>query len=472
MWVPREKDIKQYSHFDAPLTGDEIARIANDPASVVANPFFPLIMFKKEWQPYRSSPRPEKKVRELRYAARKDAAIYARYRALLSGHYESLIEARGLDSFVIGYRRIADDKSTGGKTNIHFARDAFEFIAQNSPCVVVVADISKFFESMDHALLKDRWATVLGVKRLPDDHFTIFKQATNYRVIEQTDLFEKLGFAVRADSVLKYTKRRKEMPKQLTDMPSFRTLFDKKNPDRTEVYKHTKKFGIPQGLPISDLLANIYMMDFDEAVGNWCSSKGGFYQRYSDDIICVIPGAEAKSSEIVDKLKSEIAKNGAALVLKDSKVTSGSYAVDAKGALRFSLCSGRAKNGIEYLGFRFDGQKTFLRDKTLSNLNRKFKLRINGSVAGYIRRYKSKSGVWLQQNFDIDNSVSQFLRKERFDESDNPKNWTFWTYARRAEIVTKSLGPRIFQQLAGFKRRAGPFVNAQLKNAILSRKTS
>jgi Reverse transcriptase (RNA-dependent DNA polymerase) len=470
MWVPREKDVKHYSHFDAPLTIDELTRIANDPASVVANPFFPLIMFKKEWQPYRAAPRPNRKVRELRYAARKDAAIYARYRALLSDHYESHIKSRGLDSFVIGYRRIADDKGTSGKTNIHFARDVFEFVARNSPCVVVVADISKFFESMDHALLKERWETVLGVQRLPQDHFTIFKQVTNYRVIEQEDLFEKIGFAARTDSGLKYTKRKKEMPKQLTDVSSFRSLFDKKNPDRIKIYKHSETFGIPQGLPISDLLANIYMMEFDEVVGTWCSSKGGLYQRYSDDIICIIPGADTDASEVVEKLKSEIKKNGDALVLKDSKVTSGRYGVDANGKLRFALVSGRAKNGIEYLGFRFDGQKTFLRDKTLSNLNRKFKRRINGSASGYVRRYKDKSDIWLQQNFDVAASVSQFLRKERFDESDNPKNWTFWTYARKAEIVLNGVGPRIFQQLSGFKRRAAPYVELQLKKAVMSRK--
>lgn len=156
MWTPRDKDRKQYPHFDAPLSKAEIIRIANDPQAVAANAFLPLIKFDREWKPFRDARHRPKKTRTLRYAARRDAAIFACYRVLLSEKYEGFLTTSNLSRHVVGYRRIKDAAGRGGKSNIHFAGDAFRFIRDNSPCVAVVADISSFFESIDHELLRQR----------------------------------------------------------------------------------------------------------------------------------------------------------------------------------------------------------------------------------------------------------------------------------------------------------------------------
>ncbi|WP_431216292.1 reverse transcriptase domain-containing protein [Puia sp. P3] len=59
------------------------------------------------------------------------------------------------------------------------------------------------------------------------------------------------------------------------------------------VYKHPfvkngKPVGIPQGLPISANLANLYLLEFDkEILKEIVNASGGFYRRYSDDILVI-----------------------------------------------------------------------------------------------------------------------------------------------------------------------------------------
>lgn len=316
MWQPRNKDIKHYPHFDAPLPKAEIARIANDPTEVKRNAFFPLLRFTKQWKPYRDGRQRPPKSRELRYAARRDAAIYARYRAILSEKYESFLDWSGLSPNVIGYRSIIDDITNEGKINIHFARDAFLFIRKSGNCTVVVADISSFFECMDHAMLKERWAEMLNAPRLPDDHYAVFKNVCQYRVIDQAAPYAELGYVEEKDGRLVYKTRRHQMPKQLTPISQIRTLISSK---KVPVYKHDKSFGIPQGLPISDVLANIYMKDFDLSVSKWCEERSGFYQRYSDDIICIIPSEICTDRDVLDMLQRNISANGSELSVRSKK---------------------------------------------------------------------------------------------------------------------------------------------------------
>ncbi|HEX8015252.1 MAG TPA: reverse transcriptase domain-containing protein, partial [Flavobacterium sp.] len=46
--------------------------------------------------------------------------------------------------------------------------------------------------------------------------------------------------------------------------------------------------GIPQGLPISAVLANLYLFDFDlDIVNRWVKPHNVYYRRYSDDIFIV-----------------------------------------------------------------------------------------------------------------------------------------------------------------------------------------
>ena len=44
-----------------------------------------------------------------------------------------------------------------------------------------------------------------------------------------------------------------------------------------------KRYGIPQGSPMSAILSNIYMLDFDKYCCELANNFGGIYRRYCDD---------------------------------------------------------------------------------------------------------------------------------------------------------------------------------------------
>ncbi|WP_139056264.1 hypothetical protein [Rhizobium sp. 9140] len=44
-WVPRDKDIKKYLHFDRKVPIKNVVALANDPDAVSKHTFFPLLRF-------------------------------------------------------------------------------------------------------------------------------------------------------------------------------------------------------------------------------------------------------------------------------------------------------------------------------------------------------------------------------------------------------------------------------------------
>ena len=54
-------------------------------------------------------------------------------------------------------------------------------------------------------------------------------------------------------------------------------------------WRYHRRIGVPQGSPISATLANIYMLSADKQLHEYVTSFGGFYMRYSDDFMIVLP---------------------------------------------------------------------------------------------------------------------------------------------------------------------------------------
>src|SRR6185312_4403266 len=46
-------------------------------------------------------------------------------------------------------------------------------------------------------------------------------------------------------------------------------------------------YGIPQGLAISALLSNVYLIDYDQMMSKKAKDEGFYYRRYCDDILIV-----------------------------------------------------------------------------------------------------------------------------------------------------------------------------------------
>lgn len=462
-WVPESKHLKQYPHFDAPVDRDELIKLANSPDLVARNPFFPFLQYKKSWVPFRGDGKSKPKDRLIRYACRRDSIIFSRYRQLLSDLYEERLKQLGLDGSVIAYRKIPIcEKELGGKCNIHFAKDAFEEIKKLGTCCAVVMDISKYFENIDHHRLKEKWCQLLGESSLPDDHFAVFKAITRYSVVDRKEALQALGY-INADGSLDDPGAR--LPKQLCNGEEFREKIAGGGKDAQSLIKRNRNtYGIPQGAPLSDVLANLYLIYFDVKVLEWVERKGGFYRRYSDDLLVVVPGGQPESDSVFSFVSDEIRRHGNELSIKPEKTSSVCF-VSSGGRLTYSIPSGaRPSNGLEYLGFRFDGSRVYLRDSTVSRFYRKLTYFIRREIISLIKRYPGKSLDFLSAKIDIGRLERRFGRVQNFDSS-NPNSWTFWTYVQRASRVFGAEGSVIIKQARSyrnyFRRQAMAELNRQ-----------
>ncbi|MGO4781271.1 hypothetical protein AB4084_37885, partial [Lysobacter sp. 2RAB21] len=52
------------------------------------------------------------------------------------------------------------------------------------PCVALGFDVKDFFGSLDHAILKASWASLVGANSLPSDHYAVFKSLTKHASVE------------------------------------------------------------------------------------------------------------------------------------------------------------------------------------------------------------------------------------------------------------------------------------------------
>ena len=119
-----------------------------------------------------------RKDRPIRFAARLDSCTISYYRHLLAAPYEAVLHAEGLADAVIAYRRIPKATDGGGQSKIDFALSAAQAILSQRNCCTIALDISSFFEALDHQRLRSVWADLLGVSRLPADHFKVFQAIT------------------------------------------------------------------------------------------------------------------------------------------------------------------------------------------------------------------------------------------------------------------------------------------------------
>ena len=476
-WKLRDSDLKGYPHFDPIISAEEGEALATDPKRVAEHPFYPFMLFQRRWKRFAPAGQERKpKARPIRYAARGDAYIFSRYRHLLSELYEAELRLLGLEGSVLAYRRIPDESGGGGKCNIHYARDAFLKIREFGDCFAVALDISSYFESLDHERLETLWCRLLGTNRLPADHLRVFQAITKYAVVEKEKAYERLGHygekrkSKNGKPIRGYLTKYNEIPKQLCIGRQFREKIAGEGADKSIIEKNFKPYGIPQGAPISDLLANLYLIDFDKHMADWTKAVGGAYYRYSDDILIIGPGADAEALEVMEQARRLIRGFGRKLRIKREK--SAVFVFERQGADQmFRLIHGeQGRNGLEYLGFRYDGRQAYLRDSTLSNLHRKVALAARREANACAIRYPDKGLAQLLPIFNYERLITKFGRVEDFGEKRQEyRNWTFWTYARRASDVYGPLGKRILKQLGNHRSKIRARARLELERAVARR---
>lgn len=474
-WALRPKDLKGYPHFDGPISTQQATEYASDPAVVRSHAFYPFFLYREAWTKFaKKGVKGKVKSRPIRYGARRDAYIFTRYRHLLAVKYEEELAARGLQDNVLAYRRIKNPQANGGKCNIHFAQDAIRVVQQLGNCAVVAIDISSFFESLDHALLKAAWERTLGVPRLPEDHFAVFRAITRYSFVEKEAVYERLGHygpkrkTASGKQINGYTTPRKDVPVQLCTGAEFRSKILDAKPRIVET--NYKPYGVPQGAPLSDLLANLYMLDFDILIRDEVEAVGGQYFRYSDDVLIIVPGGEAEAHAWLDRCAAVMPQFGAKLEIKPEKAVGHVFTQNGRLQDCERVFGTSAKNGMEYLGFRYSGRGVYLRDGTLSRLFRKVTMAARREANAEVRRYPDRDAAEIKAGFNYEKLIARFGRVQDFDEKEQDyRSWTFWTYVTRAAEVFGPEGDRIRRQLRRHRERIKARANLEIDSAIRRR---
>ncbi|MGL3211490.1 reverse transcriptase domain-containing protein [Bradyrhizobium sp. BR 1433] len=472
-WQLKSPDLKRYPHFDSELSVQDATALATNPVAVASHKFYPFMLYNNRWTRFaKKGEFGDVKTRPIRYASRADAYIFSYYRHQLSMAYEAALSKYGLSDLITAYRRIQDADGKG-KCNIHFARDAFDRISALGNCCVVALDISGFFESLDHQILKAAWCDLLGVNKLPEDHFRVFRAITRYAVVEKQDVYRRLGYFGSKHNPTTgsisngYLVPYKNMPRRLCSGQEFRQKIGGGDGSKSLIDVNLKTYGIPQGSPVSDLLANVYLLKFDCAVRKRVSDLGGYYYRYSDDILIICPGDEATGAALAAEVREMIKHHGSKLLIKEKKSSVFEFKATASGQACRLTEGTQGENGLEYLGFKFDGKRIFIRDSTLSNLYRKVTRSARYAAIATTKRYPGKGIAFLEANFDYEQLIEKFGRVQDFGEfGDDFRNWTFWTYARRAAAIFGPRGSSIHRQLRKFRKNVRERAIEELKRAV------
>jgi hypothetical protein len=432
-------------HFDAQPSISVAESIATDPNQVASHAFYPFLGFTittpKVKRDGRQFVKKDKK-RPIKLAAHLDAAIYGHYARLISSCYEAEVMKAGIGSSVTAFR------SSHGKNNIHFAHEVFSFIDNNRPCVVIGLDVEKFFDRLDHCTLKQRWGECIGETRLPSDHFNVFKSLTDFTWVDRNRAYRAVGISPHNPRPASRRRHRLCSAKQFRENIRAAGLVWK-NP---EIHSHR---GIPQGAPISALLSNVYMLEFDKVMNMNVNQAGGLYRRYCDDIIAIVPVACAERIEslamtTIDRLRLNI--NPDKTVRASFPVGCGSCADDGKA--------------IQYLGFDYNGSKRLIRAGSLGRYYGK--MRKGVSLAKQTQRKYNGKETKEGRPLSILKTRKLYIRysyliKRRFSSiksGGTRQNENFITYAHRAALIMNA--PEIKHQVRGHLRK----LRAEVRKAM------
>ncbi len=407
-WKKRNATPKYYAHFDKRVSVHEAWPYISNPIRVAHHGFYPFIHYQQKFNKYSKEEGVKPKERELCYAAHIDRYIYSYYGFLLNEKYISRVIKDGISDSAVAYR------TDLGCNNIHFAKRAFDFIRDNSPCFIVVGDFTHFFDKLNHRYLKRQLCNLLETKVLAPDFYAVFKNITRFATWNLEDLLQINKFENTRQGVRTLNQR----PQVLTP-DQFKLL------KKDYINPHAEPFGIPQGSPISAILSNIYMLDFDKKLRQFTDENSGLYMRYSDDFIVILPGRDSQSFSQQLKWIQTLVQDTDGLELQEEKTQAFSYSpleLQNVNADYFELAV-QGKSFLNYLGFTFDGKTVTIRDKTLS----KYHYRMYRKAKFIV---KSKGYTKFGSRISKKNLYNLYTVKGA-----NKGNGNFITYVQRAEDV-------------------------------------
>ncbi len=398
-FVKHHNDTKPYAHFDlrVSLSMPSIRKYVMDRSKIVTHSFYPFIHFEKKNSRY--GKKGPKKPRELYYCSHLDRCVYQRYAFLLNYQYNIWACENNIDDVAIAYR------DNLGKNNIDFAKDAFEAIRSFPQCFILVGDFTNFFDNLEHQYLKKMMCEVLGVERLPQDYFSIFKNITRFSSWDWKDIVKAAGENIEERGIRKKINSK--------DTVLNKEQFQKSKKD---IKKNVSGVGVPQGSPISAVLSNIYMIEFDKDIKRYVASKGGIYMRYSDDFIIVLPyERDTENADFTSYIFSYVESMKGLVDLQKEKTSCYTYKNEV-------VYEGDRPSSINYLGFLFDGKSIRIRPRAITK---------------YYYRMRRKAHTIGRSNW-TSSKGRHISAKELYSiYSRNDKKQTFIDYAKKAKGILK-----------------------------------
>ncbi|MBN2595374.1 MAG: hypothetical protein JXR82_01150 [Marinifilaceae bacterium] len=423
--------LKKYPHVGLPITIKDYKKVKGyieDESKIKKHSFLPLIHKCISQRKYRADKKlieknpsgkrkriKDKKDRHIYYASHLDSLIFSYYNNLLVEAYKSYIETKDFNDSIVAYRKIPmTEGSKNNKCNIDFAKTTFKFIEDNKSkkLTVIIADVTSFFDNLNHKILKKQWSKIIEKTTLPEDHYNIFKALTRIKYIEGNQLYKSYGKTMLVESGISNSSKGTEYKRKfISKIKYFKeknavAYCDKKdfiNNNLNLVISKNNKVGIPQGSPISATLANVYMLDFDEIIFGKVKSINGYYQRYSDDLVIV---CEQKHEDEVIKTLRENISNVAKLEIHPSK-TKVFHFEDVNGKFTGFEINEVTKQPnynktLEYLGFSYDGQRVLVKTSGFSKFYRSM-----------IKSYK-KSASFAEHSKNPDKRIFKSKLYKRF----------------------------------------------------------
>jgi hypothetical protein len=394
---------KSYLHFDRriwlPDHLESIRSLVCDPDRVAKNPYYPFVRWVMKTPRYKRIKDTEGneirkltlKERPIAFASHRDSLIYSFYAHALTEEYERYIKAQGFAESVLAYR------SDLGFSNVDFAREVFRHIHERGPCSAIALDVTGFFDNLDHGILKDHWCQVIGQDQLPADQYKMFRSLTNYSYVNRSTVLRTLEHELRG--------RKKPMKRldRICEDSQLQYLRDQNViVTNQSVHKDRQRpIGIPQGSPLSATLSNIYMIAYDALMFKLSKEHNFLYRRYCDDILIV---CDTKHKDDLLKLAcDEIAKLG--LHINKDKAEEVTFKVNNKKELRgydgLLLDEGieRYRN-LQYLGFEFDGWRTYIRSASMAKFYRRMIARVGEVAKAAVGNNAKGKRPWTRKIYD------------------------------------------------------------------------
>jgi len=205
------------------------------------------------------------------------------------------------------------------------------------------------------------WEKTLDVERLHDDHFNVFSSLTKFSIVPKDVLNNDFAFNLPSD---RYCS-----PEQFRNNLRKGKLIEK-NPNKNILVnskRYNQQCGIPQGSPISAVLSNIYMIDFDISMSKLAADNNAVYKRYCDDIIVVCKLDEVNF--FLNQLSSLAEKNELSINADKTEIT---YFSKKDNLMRgYKEATFTNFKNLQYLGFEFNGQNIYIRGSSISRYKRR-----------------------------------------------------------------------------------------------------